>query len=96
MSLASVKSRLVLPFWYRLTWVVPEKGPLNGCVCVICVRHSRTSINPVYSAANRTCPKGYALCYGSRQCVLAYFFDDGENDCNVGTDEFDQFLGIHK
>ena len=34
-SLASVKSRLVLPFWYRLTWVVPEKGPLNGCVCVM-------------------------------------------------------------
>ena len=28
------KSRLVPPFWYRLTWVVPEKGPLNGCVCV--------------------------------------------------------------
>jgi len=23
---------LVLPFWYWLTWVVPEKGPLNGCV----------------------------------------------------------------
>ena len=34
LSLASVKSRLVLPFWYRLTWVVPEKGPLNGYVCV--------------------------------------------------------------
>ena len=34
MSLASVKSRLVLPFWYRLTLVVLEKGPLNGCVCV--------------------------------------------------------------
>ena len=33
-SLASLKSRLVLPFWYRLTWVVLEKGPLNGCVCV--------------------------------------------------------------
>ena len=32
LSLASVKSRLVLPFWYRLTWVFPEKGPLNGCV----------------------------------------------------------------
>jgi len=31
LSLASVKSRLVLPFWYWLTWVVPEKGPLNGC-----------------------------------------------------------------
>jgi len=31
-----VKSRLVLPvpFWYRLTQVVPDKGPLNGYVCV--------------------------------------------------------------
>ena len=32
LSLASVKSRLVLPFWYRLTRVVPDKGPLDGCV----------------------------------------------------------------
>jgi len=22
--------RLVFPFWHRLTWVVPDKGPLNG------------------------------------------------------------------
>jgi len=21
----------VLPFWYWLTWVVPDKGPLNRC-----------------------------------------------------------------
>ena len=34
LSLASVKSRLVLPFWYRLIWVVLENGPLYGCVCV--------------------------------------------------------------
>jgi len=36
-SLASVKSRFVLPFWYWLTLAVPEKGPLNVsvCVCVI-------------------------------------------------------------
>ena len=34
LSLASVKSRLVLPFWYRLTRTVLNKGPLNGCVCV--------------------------------------------------------------
>ena len=32
LSLASVKSTLVLPFWYRLTRVVPDKGLLNGCV----------------------------------------------------------------
>ena len=30
--LASVKCRLVLPFWYQLTRVVPDKGPLNGCM----------------------------------------------------------------
>jgi len=34
LSLASGKSGLVLPFWYQLTRLVPEKGPLNGCVCV--------------------------------------------------------------
>ena len=34
LSLASVKSRLVLPFWHWFTWVVPEKGPLNGCVLI--------------------------------------------------------------
>ena len=29
------KIQFGLPFWYRLTRVVPEKGPLNGvCVCV--------------------------------------------------------------
>jgi len=48
LTLASVKSRLVLPFWYRLTWVVPEKGPLIVCVCVcVCVwylhRHTQTT-----------------------------------------------------
>ena len=32
--LASVKSRLVLTFWYRLTQVVLDKGPLNRCVYV--------------------------------------------------------------
>ena len=31
--LASVKSRLVLRFWYQLTQAVTEKGPLNRCVC---------------------------------------------------------------
>ena len=36
LSLASVKSRLVLPFWYRLTQVVPDKGPLNRCMIPSC------------------------------------------------------------
>ena len=33
LSLAPVKSRLVFPYWYRLTQVVLEKRPLNGCCC---------------------------------------------------------------
>ena len=37
--LLSEKSRLFLPFWYRLTRVVPDKGPLNGCVCVYLFVH---------------------------------------------------------
>ena len=31
---SKLKSKLVLPFWYRLTWVVPEKGPLSPHACV--------------------------------------------------------------
>jgi len=35
LSLASVKSRLVLPFWYWLTQVVPDKWAVKRvCVCV--------------------------------------------------------------
>jgi len=33
------KIQIGLPFWYRLIWVVPEKGPLNGCVCVCSAEH---------------------------------------------------------
>jgi len=46
-SLASVKSRLVLPFWYRLTVLVPDKGPLCWCVCLfvcVCVCNSLAAI----------------------------------------------------
>ena len=36
------KIQIGLPFWYRLTRVVPEKGPLNGCVyaCVVKKQYS--------------------------------------------------------
>jgi len=30
----SSKTRFVLPFWFRLTQVVLDKGPLNGCMYV--------------------------------------------------------------
>ena len=35
LSLPSVKSRLVLPFWYQLTRVVSDKWPLNVCSSVV-------------------------------------------------------------
>ena len=67
LSLASVKSRLVLPFWYRLTRVVPEKGPLNGCVCVCvcfcCVRFTFFHTKP-RDWLGETSPKGPTLCRG--------------------------------
>ena len=34
-----------LPFWYRLTWVVPEKRPLNGCV-LRCTGYGKQYILP--------------------------------------------------
>ena len=44
LSLASVKSRLVLPFWYRLTRVVLDKAVKRLSVCVrviiIIIKHS--------------------------------------------------------
>jgi len=47
---ASVKFRLVLPFWYQLTWV--DKGPLNGCVRVLfrksCSCHSSQPVHSIF------------------------------------------------
>ena len=45
--LASVKSRLFLPFWYWLTQVVLDKGSLNVCVCprCFCLHDTRFIVN---------------------------------------------------
>ena len=68
-SLASIKSRLGLPFWYRLTWVVPEKGPLNGCVCVACVWHAFKLIKGnllTYLLRSISRRRGSSVCTASR------------------------------
>jgi len=49
LSVASVKSRLLLPFWYRLTEVVLDKGPLNGCVCVYIAFIMRNCTNLLFN-----------------------------------------------
>ena len=63
LSLASVKSRLVLLFWYWLTRVVPDKEPLNGWVCVcVCV-----CIANVFTAESETFQTFLLIC-------VPYFF----------------------
>jgi len=54
LSLASEKSRLVLPFWYLFTRVVPEKGPLNVCVCVCVYWNWLTSARVIVRACCKT------------------------------------------
>jgi len=54
LSLGSVKSRLVLPYWYRLIQVVPEKRAVKRvCVCV-CVRSSLCLVS-AFSVTVREC-----------------------------------------
>ena len=63
LSLAVVKSRLVLPFWYRLTWVVPDKGPLNGCVSMAyhaILVHWRRQLPPI--AWEKVTPANSLMC----------------------------------
>jgi len=65
LSLASVKSRLVLPFWYRLTRVVPDKGPLNVRIqqcqlvifAVICLVNLEHCCKPVECVLLWNCPR---------------------------------------
>ena len=68
----SSKIQIDLPFWYRLTWVVPDKwplnGPLNGCVCVCsssnsCSSTDRQDIN-LLMLATHTHTRLMALCPG--------------------------------
>ena len=70
LSLVPVKFRLVLPFWYRLTRVVPDKGPLDGCVCVyVCVCECG------YSAlSSRTANALDALVSRVLYCTWSYHF----------------------
>jgi len=87
LSLASVKSRLVSPFWYRLTRVVPDKGSLNGCVRVsylyhlhstgIMVHRSSTH-SPLYVVAHRQTVHSVSTTEGGTgcwQCCHSYEVD---------------------
>ena len=64
LSLASVKSRLVLPFWYRPTRVVPDQRPLNGrcCCCLfLCVVIAYIEVRPTTNILLYVMPPDYAF-----------------------------------
>ena len=46
------KIQIGLPFWYRLARVVPDKEPLNGCVCVCVYVHCDPKMPPYYFLNN--------------------------------------------
>ena len=58
LSLASVKSRLVLPFGYRLTRVVPKKGRSTG----VCVLFQRTFSYCVCGSFPHTSHVAWSVC----------------------------------
>ena len=88
LSLASVKSRLVLPFWYWLTRLVPEKGLLNVCACVrVCFKC--LSFRFFGSACcqwteNHVCV--FCLCNKQPQVWLANNWDNGSVSWQTDTD----------
>ena len=68
LSLASVKSRLVLPFWYRLTRVVPEKRAAKR-VC----RRRRRSRDVLYREVRSICWRPNSkIILSCRRCVLTF------------------------
>jgi len=54
---------LVLPFWYRLTQVVLEKRPLNGCCVVVVLAYpgfpGKDAIMWVYSSCMVVVPTAW-------------------------------------
>ena len=70
LSLASVKSRLVLPLWYRLTWVVPERAVKRvcGCVCRSWSRQAAAALRPANLTGHRRRSLFIPLCRHHHHC----------------------------
>jgi len=67
------------PFWYRLTRVVLERGPLNGCVCVVlcyvCMKGDLVAVGVLSGNRNfegRIHPMTRANYLASPPLVIAY------------------------
>ena len=71
LSLASVKSRLVLPFWYRPTQVVLEKGPLNGCLSY--THTYQYSVSLTHTCTGTLSDSLWMMCSSGACCVQVLF-----------------------
>jgi len=65
-------SGLMFFFWYRPTQVVPDKTPLNGCVCV-CVNFQIISTVAMLLERHFIC-QGY-LCMDKTSSFVFLYFD---------------------
>ena len=63
---------MVLPFWYRPTRVVLDKGPLNGRVCIVVVVFVSDAITTLIHVTGQVGGKIYT-CIGSASCVPAVY-----------------------
>ena len=54
------KIQFGLPFWYRLNWVVLDKGPLNVCVCS--ERFLTWTVRCIYTPWGRKIGTNFLLC----------------------------------
>ena len=72
--LASVKSRLVLPFWYRLTQVSPDTGPFNWCCCCVVAKPGAVWGNFIKYVASIQCRLVSSMvCQGSEAYSVSNF-----------------------
>jgi len=77
-SLASFKSRLVLPFWYQLTIVVLEKKLLNGCSSSYQLHCAGKQILTKYNVSINF----FKFIWRDKRCSVLK--DHGQTDCSTG------------
>ena len=79
------KIQIGLPFWYWLTWAVPEKGPLKRvCVCVcIIVKRNFCVTEQREKASSKSSQLVYKSVIVHTGCLHDYFFDNRQSFSHI-------------
>ena len=94
LSLASVISRLVLPFWYRLTLVVPDKGAVKH-VCVLDGVTPKIGYLPGYPNPAKKEVR-YRVLQTMNECILQTLVNAQSNATRHYNDEGGHSTGDHR